>query len=140
MRFRFVIAPAGAIAIALVSACSSGTDNTLPTDTRLAIGDHAQIPDSPWAVQVDSLVSDSRCPADVYCIQAGDAVFAFALTSPLADGHPPDNPHFTLGHTPVTSEGFRFTLVDVTPVRHSNQGIPVASYRLTLRVEKLGGN
>jgi hypothetical protein len=106
----------------------------------LAVGARTSIQGTPWTLVFDSVVSDSRCPERVVCIQAGEALLALELASPMADPVPPDNPHFTLGATPVVIEGLRFTTVTVTPVSQVGEAIDPRSYRVTLRVEAVSGS
>ena len=101
------------------------------------VGAGAAIAGTPWTVILDSVVSDSRCPIDVQCIQAGEAVLALELASPLADPLPHDSPHFTLGSAPVIVEGLRFTQLSVLPLPRQNVKIDPRSYQVTLRIEIL---
>ena len=97
------------------------------------------IENTPWTVVFDSVISDSRCPIGVLCIQAGEALLALQLASPLADPLPHDSPHFTLGTTPVAVEGLRFTQVEVLPLPRQNVKIDPGSYQVTLKIEAVGG-
>jgi len=120
-------------------ACSSSMNTTiqLPATIKMHVGDSATIRGTSWTLVFDSVASDSRCPVDVECIQAGEAVLAMQLANPLAEPQPPDNPRFTLGAQPVTAEGFRFTQLEITPVRHVNQAIAQKSYAAKLRIEQV---
>ena len=121
-----------------VIACSSSMSTTvqLPATVKMRVGDSATIRGTSWTLVFDSVVSDSRCPIDVQCIQAGEAVLAMQLANPHAEPQPPDNPRFTLGSRPVTVEGFRLTQVEITPVRHVNQAIAQKSYAAKLHIEQ----
>jgi hypothetical protein len=124
----------------LAPACSSSSSNgvTPPVEANLGVGGSAAIIGTPWRVMFDSVISDSRCPVDALCIQAGEALLALELTSPYADPLPQDNPHFSLGASPVTVEGFQFTTLDVAPLRHVGDMVDPKSYRVTLRIEAAG--
>lgn len=121
------------------SGCSSSVDGTPsvhpPGSVTLKVGSGATIDGTPWTVQFDSVVSDSRCPIGVFCILAGEAVLALELASPLANPLPQDSPHFNLGTTPVIVEGFRFSQVEVLPLARQNVTIDPKSYEVTLTIE-----
>ena len=137
MTFRNILV--SALILFGAGACSSYPDPSLsirpPGTVKLKVGSGASIDSTPWTVIFDSVVSDSRCPLGVLCIQAGEAVLALELASPLADPQPHDNPHFTLGATPVTVEGLRFTQVEVLPLMRQNVTIDPKSYEVTLQIE-----
>ncbi len=125
-------------ALLLGAACSSSggyscSDEDAPRYVLHVGGSHV-VGTTQWSVKLDSVVSDSRCPLGVLCIQAGEALLAMELTNPAADPGPPDNPHFTLGTTQVTVDGFRFFQIDIQPIRQQNQTIDPSVYVATLRV------
>jgi hypothetical protein len=137
MSFRNIFV--SALIVSGAGGCSSNADPSLsirpPETIKLTVGSGASIAGTPWTVIFDSVVSDSRCPIGVMCIQAGEAVLALELASPLADPLPQDSPHFLLGTTPVIVEGLRFTQVEVLPLMRQNVKIDPRSYQVTLRIE-----
>lgn len=136
MRLRSTVLAA---AVLLLAGCSSAilADIELPATVTLGPGARIGIRGTSWTLAFDSVVSDSRCPIDVVCIQAGEAVLALALSDPLFDPEPGNPPQFTLGTTPVIKYGFKFTQLNVTPAPRSNVKINRNSYRATLKVETL---
>ena len=130
----------GAGLLLIAAACSSSdtTEVNPPATVTLGVGDGAFIKGTPWTVIFDSVVSDSRCPANAICVQAGEALLALELASPLADPLPPDNPHFTLGVAPAKAQGFRFAMTKVTPYPFGTR-IDPKSYRVTFTIEALPG-
>lgn len=62
----------------MFAGCASKSPSTpstpLNTQIVLAPGQSSDIAGTPLRVQFLSVVSDSRCPGDALCIQAGDAV------------------------------------------------------------------
>ena len=104
---------------------------------RLRPRSGAAVPRTPWTVVFDSVMSDSRCPIGALCIQAGEAVLALELASPLADPLPQDSPHFSLGSEPVEVEGLRFSQVDVQPMPRIGVKINPADYLVTIRVDRI---
>ena len=121
-----------------VACASSGSEGNPPTTVKLGVGGGAAIAGTSWTVIFDSVISDSRCPVGVFCIQAGEALLALELASPLASPLPQDSPHFTLGATPVTVAGIRFTTVAVAPLRRVGETIDPRSYKLTLAIAVIG--
>jgi hypothetical protein len=121
-------------------ACSTATTETVkpPVTVTLRVGDGAAIQGTPWTVTFDSVITDSRCPLGVMCIQAGEALLALELTSALDDAPPPDPgvaPHFSLGLAPKTVSGFRFSVEEVEPIRRQHDTIDPRSYKIKLHIE-----
>ena len=127
-----------ALIVSASGACSSdaGPARSIrpPGVIKLKVGSGASIAGTPWTLIFDSVVSDSRCPLGAMCIQAGEAVLALELASPLADPLPFDSPHFMLGTTPVTVEGLRFAQVEVLPLMRLDVKIDPRSYQVTLQI------
>jgi hypothetical protein len=121
----------------LVGGCALGTMESVraPGSVTLKPGGSATIEGTNWTLRFDSVISDSRCPIGVLCIQAGEALLALKLTNPLVDPAPGDGPEFTLGALPRTKYGFRITATEVTPLRRINQQIEPKDYRATLQIE-----
>ncbi len=150
----FVPAPivrplAAAMTIALLGACAS-TDPSAPVldpgqvivaqsgaDVTLAVGQTAQIPSANVHVNLRRLVSDSRCPvaAHIQCVWGGSVIvdveggplvgFAYVETKRLET---------LAGRDTATVAGQPVRLVRVLPERVSTDSIPVAAYRIVLRV------
>lgn len=136
MRIRSIVSLCGAV---LLAACSTTTLSSvdLPATVTLGPGAHVGIRGTSWTLAFDSVVSDSRCPIDVVCIQAGEALLALALNNPLVDPAPGNPPQFTLGIGSVNKYGFKFTQLAVTPAPRSTVRIDRGAYRATLKVEQL---
>ena len=136
MRIRHAISTIPALLLGV--ACSSSVATSCSDEDApryaLHVGGSHVIGTTSWSVKLDSVISDSRCPLGVLCIQAGEALLAMELTNPAADAIPPDNPHFALGTTQLTVNGFRFFQTDIQPVRMQNQTIDQSAYVATLRV------
>ncbi len=75
------------------------------------------------------ILEDSRCPADVQCVQAGTV----RVKGTLADGMGTSEMTFKLGEQ-VSGETAYVTLASVTPEKQQSPSDP-ASYRLTFRIE-----
>jgi GWxTD domain-containing protein len=102
---------------------------------RLRVGEAARVEDAGITVTFQKVVSDSRCPKDVTCIQAGEAVVLLALdteggrSSVLELAVPPG------GSSPAaTFESLRIAVVELQPQKESRRPIDPAAYVATLRV------
>jgi hypothetical protein len=76
------------------------------------------------------IVEDSRCPADVECIQAGTV----RVSLKTSINSVPAYQTITLGKT-VQIHGDSITLVSVAPARMKDAAPADGSYRLTFKVE-----
>ena len=82
-------------------------------------------------VTLNKIVSDSRCPIDVQCIQAGNVTANITLIS--------DTDKETIemdSTTPHMFGSYRVTMVNVLPVRKSGANLSPANYRITFTVDK----
>jgi hypothetical protein len=116
-----------------LSACASITSAPLevsPGQTvQLSVGDAAAVTPGSVRVQFANL-NDSRCPSDVVCIQAGDAMIILAFNGAGADHT--DTLYLNRQPRNVNYGGYRFDAVDVQPIPLSTG--QQAPKRLTLRV------
>jgi hypothetical protein len=81
--------------------------------------------------------SDSRCPADVKCVWAGNAAVQFRLSSGR------ESKTLTLNSSPGEMfvkegeyQGYKVTLVDLSPYPRSDRRITVRDWVVTLLVSK----
>ena len=79
------------------------------------------------------VTGDSRCPADAFCIQGGDAVVRIVVLT--GGGATPYELH-TGNLRPVTHAGFAIALVQLDPYPFSSRTIQPADYRATIRVTR----
>ncbi len=116
------------------AACDSG-----PTAPRvdlgqefvLAPGERRQV-DRPWlSIRFVEVTGDSRCPADVLCIQGGDAVVHIDVTARGAQTTAYEL--HTADMRPVIHEDVMIALVQLTPYPFSSRTIEQDEYRVTLR-------
>jgi hypothetical protein len=86
------------------------------------------------AVEFVRVSSDSRCPADAICIQAGDAVVQVRVTG----GGVGEYELFTNDRTKssVTHAAVRIELVRVEPYPFTSRPIDPANYRATFVVTR----
>ena len=88
--------------------------------------------DNGLRLRFDRVKNDSRCPADVACIQAGEAVVAITVTA--ADRSSRTYELHTIGATSVVHDGLTISLEKLEPQPVSSRPVRPADYRLTLRV------
>ena len=130
MRFALVLFAAGLTAcVASRPAAPSG-----PIDARvvLAPGETADIAPANIRVRFQGVLSDSRCPADVLCIQQGEAIVRIDI---VASGGAPSTFDLHTGDTkPVRHHELSFSLENLSPYPFSSRTIASGDYRATLRV------
>ena len=142
----FLVRLRGLTALALVSlaACGSGTGQagttavspntaaTLDEAFALAPGQAVTVGSLSLTVRFDSVTADSRCPASVQCVWAGDGAVHVTLTR--AGAVREVDLHTTLDPQSITDTGYSLTLVALDPAKATTDPIPPASYRATLIV------
>jgi hypothetical protein len=86
-------------------------------------------------LQFVSVTGDSRCPADVVCIQGGDAIVHVRATDSRGSAdyelHTGDSSRASAEH-----QGFRVTLTDLTPFPFSSRAVAPGEYRATFTVTR----
>lgn len=100
---------AALMAISLVGCAAAGSVARAPIEGPVRLGEMAAV-DGP-KVRPDRVIEDSRCPADVQCIQAGRLV----VRATVLGGGWSKELDLTLG-VPVPVADGMLTLVDATPV------------------------
>ena len=124
--------------LALLAACSRATSAPIEVvpgqSIQLAERQSARVSDSAVLVQFMG-ANDSRCPADVVCVWAGEA--AVALWFSGAGSERADTLHLVMKRNAVTYGGYLFEAADLQPYpRSQEQNAPKT---LTLRVSRLPG-
>ncbi len=113
------------------------TAPSLPLDQRVALarGQAGVVSGSATRLQFVDVTSDSRCPADALCIQAGEAVVQLRTIDngatedyELRTGDP--------NRAAVTRRGLRIELVDLQPHPFSGRPIAPGDYRATIIVSR----
>ncbi len=80
-------------------------------------------------ITLNHIVSDSRCPVDVQCIQAGNVVANVTLQGEL-DTETTD----ISSQSPHVFGRYQVTIVDITPVRKNSTPFDSGSYRIAFSV------
>jgi hypothetical protein len=102
----------------------------------IAAGQTAAISGTSIRIYFERVIGDSRCPADVMCIQGGDAIVRIAVVSGTRDAQQYDL--HTGDMKPVQHDQLTITLVQLQPYPFSSGPIQPGDYRLTLRVTGRG--
>jgi hypothetical protein len=128
---------AGCLLAATACAEKSPTAPTVPLNERftLAPGETVSVDNAGFRIQFLRVSGDSRCPADVVCIQGGDALVHIRVPGEV------DTVEYEL-HTGDTSRASvahgaaRIELLELQPYPFSSKTIAPEDYRATLRVTR----
>lgn len=121
----------------VVTACSAKSPSApapVARDVVLAPGQVATIREAAIAVRFEGVSGDSRCPADAFCIQGGDALVRIAVVP--ASGTSQAYTLHTGDMRPVTHGDLTIALVQLVPYPFSTGPIDPADYRATIRVSR----
>ena len=100
----------------------------------LAVGQSADVPGAALRLTFQAVTGDSRCPADVICIQGGDAVVHIEVQS--STGGSVDYDLHTGNMKPVQHASVTIELVELTPYPFSSRPISPSEYRATFRITR----
>ena len=124
------------VCLSVLTSCDeSPTGPTVPlnADFVLAPGNVAMIDEGSLAVRFNGVTGDSRCPADVICVQGGDAIVSVTATSSRGAR---DYELHTGNMQPVRHDAVTIALVQLSPYPFSSGPIAPNDYRATLRVTR----
>ncbi|KHL64692.1 hypothetical protein XEU83M_15995 [Xanthomonas euvesicatoria] len=122
-----VEALAALMALSLAGCTAGGPVASRPIEGPVRLGEIAAV-DGP-RVRADRVIEDSRCPADVQCIQAGRLV----VRATVLGGGWSKEMDLTLG-TPVLVADGMLTLTDATPAPISGENVASAA-RFTFKFQ-----
>lgn len=123
------------VCIALTAACAVTTQPApaLDEDFTVRLGQTVAVDGGQLVVGLKEVPSDSRCPVDVQCVQAGEAVVMLTVARPQREPAT-----LTLRTTPgkeaAQYEEYRVELRDLNPKPRS--GVPTGVYEATVRVHR----
>ncbi len=124
--------------LTVTTACAdmspSGPTVPLNQQFELAPGQSATVEGASIRVSFLRVVGDSRCPADVLCVQGGDAIVEIQV-HPDGSGGVPYELH-TGDMRPVKHGDLTIELVQLSPYPFSSRTIQPGEYRATLRVTR----
>jgi hypothetical protein len=113
------------------------TGPTVPLNERfiLAPGSVAVVRDEDLRIRFDEVTGDSRCPADVVCIQGGDALVHIRVSDGASTNayvlHTGDSSRAAIVHGSV-----RIALVELQPYPFSSRTIAPGDYRATFTASR----
>jgi hypothetical protein len=126
------------IGVVLISACTADSPGapTGPVDTELVLapGQTADVANTNIQLRFDGVSGDSRCPADVVCIQAGDAIVRIEVLPKSGAARAYDL--HTGNRQPVRHDDLTIALENLSPYPFSSRTIAPGDYRATLRVTR----
>ena len=127
------------VLIVCLMACTAGTPATPggPVDTRvvLAPGGTADIAEAGIRIGFHGVLGDSRCPADAFCIQGGDAIVRIDVLPSGGRASSTYDLH-TGNMQPVRHGDLTIALENLSPYPFSSRTIPPQEYRATLHVTR----
>jgi len=103
-------------AVIVVAVAASGCLNPTAPDAvvnkpfQLKAGESITLPDGNW-VRFNRLVSDSRCPMDVMCVVAGDAVISVSFKA----GHLTTELHTDPSKSQISTSKYLLKLTELQP-------------------------
>lgn len=130
----------GSVLVFLLAATACTETNpsspTVPLNQQfeLAPGQSANVQGASIRVSFLRVLGDSRCPADVLCVQGGDAIVEIQV-NPDGGGGVPYDLH-TGDMRPVQHADLTIELVQLSPYPFSSRTIQPGEYRATLRVTR----
>ena len=85
------------------------------------------------SVRFVAVIGDSRCPLNALCITGGDAIVRLDIA---IRGNRGERDLHTGNMQPVTFDGLRVELVDLSPYPFSGRTIEQSEYRATLKITR----
>ncbi|MEP6589911.1 MAG: hypothetical protein ABJC19_01905 [Gemmatimonadota bacterium] len=112
----------------------------LPGTATMHVGDRVQLKNTGWTLTFNAVTSDSRCPVDAVCIQAGEAVLDLTLENLLSAQ--PRIPAYQVtlkGEKPDTVAGLILRQVQLDPPKRTNTTITPRDYvaKISIRQQYL---
>lgn len=128
-----MLRPLGLLALLAVGGCAASPSTTdgvpLGSEFSLKPGESAQIQSTGLRVTFLGVRSDSRCPADVVCIQAGDAVLGLRVGTAEVE--------LRSNSAPVAAVGvYNVRVQRVEPYVYTSRTIAPGDYRAVLIVTR----
>jgi hypothetical protein len=102
----------------------------------MKLNDTSRLADENFSVRLDAVTEDSRCPVDVQCVWAGDALVELRVEKPPAAADARTLHANERGGRQAVYEGLAIRLLDLKPQRKEGTTIAPEDYRVTLVVER----
>jgi hypothetical protein len=123
---------AGASPVGCASSAAAPGDVLYDSPFELKVGESITVGDDGVRLTFEQVVSDSRCPSDVNCIQAGEAIVALRLER--ADVSVEQRVSTNPARATARLDGFEVTLLSLAPYPRTDLDIAPDDYVATLRV------
>ena len=137
-------AAAGALAGVLAIGCAGRSPTAATTAASLAmrLGESQSVVGGEAAVTLYRVDNDSRCPVDVTCVSAGNAVVVFGLSTTSCPTCLPAQQFVNTTAEPRSVEvgGYRVRLDSLLPAAHSGQVIAQRDYVAYVTVSRTSKN
>ncbi len=131
MRYAALLVASAAL---LLAGCQGVTDVVPGTEFSLRPGERIQVEGGAAAVRFVAVPQDSRCPTDVQCVWAGDAVVQLDLLVSGDSSRTALHTNSQGGSVRTEFHGYALELVSLKPAPHSGTQIQQSDYLATLRV------
>jgi hypothetical protein len=134
---------AGVALASIALGCSSATQPQVDTNASLVpattevtlqYGEDRRLDNSVLRVTFSRVVEDSRCPVDVVCVWAGNAVVEIGVAAGMGPTVPLQI-NATMDPRYVDWNGVRVTVLDLAPAPRSDTTIKPEDYSVKLRLE-----
>ena len=127
----------GLLCLCAVFGCDeSVVGPTVPLNQQftLGVGESASVAGAGLVIQFTGVTGDSRCPADAFCIQGGDASVNVRVSggdTAIYELHTGDASRASVSHG-----SFRISLIQLMPYPFSSGPISTDGYRATFSVTR----
>lgn len=109
----------------------------LDSDVELKAGQSVAITGETIVLTFERVTTDSRCPAGVQCVWAGDAVVRVTVTGSAKADKSTLDLHTQQSGRDGTVQGFRIRLVQLMPATQASEKIPADRYMATFLVSRI---
>ena len=122
--------------LTMASACTSPSAPTAQLNENFVLGpgQSARVSGADVSVRFVAVQSDSRCPGDATCIQAGDAIVRIEVLS--STGGATTSDLHTANSQPVRYGDVSIALVELAPYPFVSRPTQPGDYRATLRMTR----
>jgi hypothetical protein len=141
MSSKGILSVVAGVLLAASAACSSPTEpgGAFRTEVTLRPGQVTAVASTPLRIGFERVASDSRCPSTALCIQSGDALVVFTVST---GGNGSAEIHLrTRGGTTgdgmvATVAGYELSIAGLQPYPETTTPIPSADYRVTVSIAR----
>jgi hypothetical protein len=135
-RARYLVLSIGALACAGRGRSSEAIEAQPGVQFNLRVGQTAVVAGTPVTLTLERVKDDSRCPTDVICVWAGDAL---AIIRGSSDGDFTEALHLNVEPKEVARGDYTIRFVSLQPNRHSKTPVDTTKYVGTFVVENAKG-